>query len=208
MMPDASIHARIRRRGILFVISAPSGAGKSTLLEGMKPGASYVYSVSATTRAPRPGELDGVHYHFYSRERFLAGIAAGEFLEYAEVHGNFYGTPRAVVLEKLAAGVDVMIDIDVQGARSIRAAGPAIRSSLVDIFILPPSLDELRLRLVKRGTETPEQIEVRIANAATEIEAWREYRYTLISGSMEEDLQKFRAIMHAEHYLSRRLELV
>jgi guanylate kinase len=208
MTPDASIHARIRRRGILFVISAPSGAGKSTLLEGMKPGASYVYSLSATTRAPRAGETDGVHYHFYSRERFLAGIEAGEFLEYAEVHGIFYGTPRAEVLEKLAAGVDVMIDIDVQGARSIRAAGEAIRSSLVDIFILPPSLDELRHRLIKRGTETPEQIEVRIANAATEIEAWREYRYTLISGSMEEDLQKFRAIMHAEHYLSRRLELV
>src|SRR4051812_37615269 len=161
MTPAASIHARIRRRGILFVISAPSGAGKSTLLEGMKPSASYVYSVSCTTRAPRTGELEGVHYHFYSRERFLAGIKAGEFLEYAEVHGNFYGTPREVVLEKLAAGIDVMVDIDVQGARSIRAGGDAIRSSLVDIFILPPSLDELRLRLIKRGTETPEQIDVR-----------------------------------------------
>lgn len=204
----ASIHSRIRRRGILFVISAPSGAGKSTLLEGMKPSASYVYSVSCTTRAPRTGEMDGVHYHFYSRERFLEGIEKGEFLEYAEVHDNFYGTRRDAVLGKLEAGVDVMVDIDVQGARSIRAGGEEIRRSLVDIFILPPSLEELRLRLIKRGTETPEQIEKRIDNAATEIEAWKEYRYTLISGSMEEDLQKFRAIMHAEHYLSRRLELI
>ena len=198
-----------RRRGILFVVSAPSGAGKSTLLNALRPGADFVYSVSCTTRSPRPGEIDGEDYHFLSAEDFARKLAAGEYLESAEVHGNHYGTLRAVVSEQLAAGVDVLIDIDVQGARQIRAdASTDIRASIADIFIMPPSLEELRHRLVKRGTETPEQIEMRLSNAATEMEAWRDYRYTLISGSVEEDLQKFRAIMRAERYLSRRLILV
>jgi len=197
-----------RRRGILFVVSAPSGAGKSTLLNALRPGADFVYSVSCTTRAPRPGESDGEDYRFLSMEDFSRKLAAGEFLESAEVHGSHYGTLRAVVSGQLAAGVDVLIDIDVQGARQIRSdANAEIRASIADIFIMPPSLDELRHRLVKRGTETPEQIEVRLNNAATEMEAWRDYRYTLISGSMEEDLQKFRAIMRAERYLSRRMIL-
>ena len=197
-----------RRRGILFVVSAPSGAGKSTLLNALRPGADFVYSVSCTTRPPRPGEIDGEDYHFLTAEDFARKLAAGEFLESAEVHGNHYGTRRAAVVEQLAAGVDVLIDIDVQGARMIRTdASAQIQESIADIFIMPPSLDELRHRLVRRGTETPEQIEVRMTNAATELEAWRDYRYTLISGSMEEDLQKFRAIMRAERYLSRRMIL-
>jgi len=197
-----------RRRGILFVVSAPSGAGKSTLLNALRPGADFVYSVSCTTRAPRPGELDGEDYHFLSAEDFVARLAAGEFLESAEVHGNFYGTLRSAVSDHLENGVDVLIDIDVQGASTIRREPNAdIRASIADIFIMPPSLDELRHRLEKRGTETPEQIEMRLKNAATEMEAWRDYRYTLISSSMEEDLQKFRAIMRAERYLSRRMIL-
>ena len=197
-----------RRRGILFVVSAPSGAGKSTLLNALRPGEDFVYSVSCTTRAPRPGEIDGEDYHFLTPDDFATRLAAGEFLESAEVHGNHYGTRRAAVVDQLAAGVDVLIDIDVQGARMIRTdASPEIRASIADIFIMPPSLDELRHRLVRRGTETAEQIEVRMTNAATELEAWRDYRYTLISGSMEEDLQKFRAIMRAERYLSRRMIL-
>lgn len=196
------------RRGILFVVSAPSGAGKSTLLNALRPGADFVYSVSCTTRAARPGEISGEDYHFLTAEDFARKLAAGEFLESAEVHGNHYGTLRPVVCEQLAAGVDVLIDIDVQGARQIRADASAdIRASIADIFIMPPSLEELRHRLVKRGTETPEQIEMRLTNAATEMEAWRDYRYTLISGSVEEDLQKFRAIMRAERYLSRRMIL-
>ena len=196
------------RRGILFVVSAPSGAGKSTLLNALRPGADFVYSVSCTTRPPRAGEIDGEDYHFLSAEDFARKLAAGEFLESAEVHGNHYGTRRAVVIDQLAAGVDVLIDIDVQGAGQIRSdANAEIRASIADIFIMPPSLDELRHRLVKRGTETPEQIEMRMTNAATEMEAWRDYRYTLISGSVEEDLQKFRAIMRAERYLSRRMIL-
>ena len=202
------MNLEFRRRGILFVVSAPSGAGKSTLLNALKPGADFVYSVSCTTRAPRPGEIDGEDYHFLTAEDFVQKLASEKFLESAEVHGNFYGTLRTSVTEHLSSGVDVLIDIDVQGARTIRRdASEEIRSSIADIFIMPPSLDELRHRLVKRGTETPEQIEMRLTNAATEMEAWRDYRYTLVSGSVEEDLQKFRAIMRAERYLSRRMIL-
>lgn len=202
------MNLEFRRRGILFVVSAPSGAGKSTLLNALKPGADFVYSVSCTTRAPRPGEIDGEDYHFLTAEDFVQKLASEKFLESAEVHGNFYGTLRTSVTEHLSIGVDVLIDIDVQGARTIRRdASEEIRSSIADIFIMPPSLDELRHRLVKRGTETPEQIEMRLTNAATEMEAWRDYRYTLVSGSVEEDLQKFRAIMRAERYLSRRMIL-
>lgn len=196
---------QFHRRGILFVVSAPSGAGKSTLLNALRPGADFVYSVSCTTRAPRAGEIDGEDYHFTTVAEFEALVAAGEFLEYARVHGNYYGTRRDLVLRNLEAGVDVMVDIDVQGARQIRGCDELIRQSLADIFIMPPSFEELRHRLVRRGTETPAQIETRMAAAQQEIEEWREYRYTLISGSMEEDLQKFRSLIRAERYLSRRM---
>jgi guanylate kinase len=124
------------------------------------------------------------------------------------VHGNFYGTLRETVMVNLAVGVDVLIDIDTQGAAMIRQnCDQFVRDALVDVFIMPPNLDELERRLIKRGTETPEQIRTRLANAAQEMEVWRDYRYTIISGSMEEDLQKFRAIMRAERYLSKRLIL-
>jgi guanylate kinase len=196
-----------RRRGILFVVSAPSGAGKSTLVNSLRQTPDFIYSVSCTTREPRPGEIDGEDYHFVSRESFERRIAAGDFIEHALVHGNYYGTLLENVVTHLETGVDVLIDIDVQGARKIRANGEPIRSSLADIFLMPPSFDELRRRLIKRGTETPEQIELRLANAAGEMEAWRDYRYTLISGSTEEDLHKFRAIMRAERYLTRRMIL-
>jgi len=190
------------------VVSAPSGAGKSTLLNSLRQTPDFVYSVSCTTRAPRPGEIAGEDYHFLSQAQFQERLDAGEFLEYARVHEHYYGTLRAGVIQRLDDGVDVMIDIDVQGASTIRAdSTPEIRGSLADIFIMPPSLDELRHRLNRRGTETPDQIEVRLRNAGTEMEAWRDYRYTLISGSVEEDLQKFRAIMRAERYLSRRMIL-
>jgi guanylate kinase len=124
------------------------------------------------------------------------------------VHGSRYGTLKRTVTEQLQHGVDVLIDIDTQGAATIRACDDQfIQAALADVFIMPPSLDELRRRLMKRGTETEEQIEVRIVNAAAEMAHWREYRYTLISGSMEEDIEKFRAVMRAERYLSRRFSL-
>jgi guanylate kinase len=200
--------SQLARRGILFVVSAPSGAGKSTLLNALRPTADFLYSVSCTTRAPRPGEVDGEDYFFLSREDFEARIAAGEFIEHAEVHGNFYGTPRASVLRNLDAGTDVLVDIDIQGAASIRRdGGPQIASSLADVFIMPPTMDELRRRLLKRGTETEMQMTDRLERAAVEMQAWSEYRYTIITGSVEDDVRNFTAIMRAERALSRRMHL-
>jgi guanylate kinase len=196
---------KFSRHGILFVVSAPSGAGKTTLCTALRQTPDFIYSVSCTTRPPRPGEMDGEDYHFLSPETFRAHLDAGDFLESAEVHGHHYGTLRANVLGYLREGVDVLIDIDTQGADQIRASADAvIREALADVFILPQDHEELRRRLVKRGTETPAQIERRLANAAGETARWRDYRYTIISGSVEEDLSKFRAIMKAERYLSRR----
>jgi guanylate kinase len=194
------------RTGILFVISAPSGAGKTTLCDALRQTPDFVYSVSCTTRPPRAGEIEGDDYHFLSQPDFARRVEEGQFLEYANVHGHYYGTLRGPVIANLQNGVDVLIDIDIQGAAAIRAFDdPTIRQALCDVFIMPPDLDELRRRLTKRGTETSEQIETRIITAAREMELWRDYRYTIISKSMEEDLQKFRNIMGAERYLSRRL---
>ena len=194
------------RRGILFVISAPSGAGKTTLVEALRQNPNLFYSVSCTTRAPRTGEINGEHYQFFSDGDFHARLKAGDFLEHAEVHGDFYGTLREPVLTNLNDGVDVLIDIDTQGAATIRNCDDSIiRQALTDVFIMPPDLDELRRRLRKRGTETEEQIKRRLETATREMELWRDYRYTIISGSVEEDLQKFLQIMAAESYLSRRL---
>lgn len=196
------------RYGILFVVSAPSGAGKSTLCDALRQTPDFVYSVSCTTRSPRAGEIEGEDYHFLSESDFLARVAAGEFLEHAEVHGKYYGTLRDPILSNLEKGVDVLIDIDTQGATAIRAYDDAfIRQALADVFIMPPDLEELRRRLTKRGTETLVQIEVRLQTAAREMEHWRDYRYTIISQSIEEDLMKFRHIMGAERYLSSRMNL-
>jgi len=195
------------RYGILFVLSAPSGAGKTTLVEALRQTPNFVYSVSCTTRAPRGGEIEGEDYLFLSEADFRKRIDAGDFLEYAQVHGgDFYGTLRGPLIANLKKGIDVLIDIDIQGAATIRNCGdPFIRQALADVFIMPPDLDELRRRLLKRATETPDQIELRLQTAAHEMELWRDYRYTIISKSMEEDLQKFRHIMGAESYLSQRL---
>jgi len=196
----------IPRLGILFVLSAPSGAGKSTLRAGLQKNQDFAYSVSCTTRAPRPGEVDGQDYHFLSREDFERKIAAGEFLEHAQVHGNYYGTLKSTVLDALRAGGDVLMDIDTQGAAMIRASDhPEIRDALADIFLMPASMDVLRARLAKRGTETAEQIALRLHNAEGEMREWRNYRYALITTSPEEDVAGFRAIMRAERTRSSRL---
>ena len=197
-----------RRQGILFVISAPSGTGKTTLCENLRATPDFIYSVSCTTRPPRPGEEEGVDYHFLSREDFLSRVHRGEMLEHALVHGNYYGTLKATVKEALDQGTDVLLDIDVQGAATIRGTDEAmVRDSLVDVFIMPPTIEELEKRLRKRGTETEEQVQQRLRTGREESKLWRLYKYTILSGSMEEDLTKFRAIMRAERYLSRRLEL-
>ena len=162
--------------------------------------------MSCTTRAPRPGEISSDHYHFLSTADFEARIEAGHFFEHARVHEDLYGTLREPVLTNLKKGVDVLIDIDTQGAVTIRnSEDPIVRQALADIFIMPSDLEELRRRLMKRGTETAQQIESRLATARREMELWRDYRYTIVSGSIEEDLEKIRNIMSAEKFLSRRL---
>ena len=203
--PATSEPRKVSRQGILFVVSAPSGAGKTTLCSALRQTRDFVYSVSCTTRAPRPGEGHGEDYYFLTEEQFREHIATGAFLEYAEVHGNFYGTLRENVLVHLRQGVDVLIDIDTKGAATIRASTDGmIQDALADVFIMPPNLEELRRRLLKRRTETGAQVARRLDNAAKEMARWRDYRHTIISGSVEEDLAKFRAIMRAERYLSRR----
>ncbi len=192
-----------RRRGILFVLSAPSGAGKSTLLRLLQNEPDFEYSVSCTTREPRPGEVNGRDYHFLTRAEFESHLAAGDFLEHALVHGNQYGTLRSAVLEKIEAGTDVLLDIDVQGAERIRNEQGPIRDALVDVFLMPDSMATLQHRLQKRGTESPEQMALRLRNAAAEMEAWPRYAYRIISGLPEEDATNFRAIMRAERLRSR-----
>lgn len=203
-----TLNSEFTRTGILFVVSAPSGAGKTTLCDALRQTPDFVYSVSCTTRPPRAGEIESEDYYFLSQPDFNARVKAGEFLEHAKVHDHYYGTLRKPVVASLQGGVDVLIDVDIQGAAAIRASGDqVIRQALCDVFIMPPNLDELRRRLTKRGTENTQQIELRIATAAKEMALWREYRYTIISKSIEQDLQKFRHIMGAERYLSRRLTL-
>jgi guanylate kinase len=200
------LNKQFSRSGILFVVSAPSGAGKTTLVEAIRKTPNVFYSVSCTTRAPRSGESNGQDYQFLSQGDFCAHVKAGHFLEHAQVHGDFYGTLREPVVTNLRNGTDVLIDIDTQGAANIRnSKDEFVRQALADIFIMPPDVDELRRRLTKRGTETAAQIETRLGNAIREMQSWPKYRYTIISRTTEEDLQKFRHIMNAERYLSRRL---
>ena len=188
------------------MVSAPSGAGKTTLVERIRKTPNLFYSVSCTTRAPRAGEIDGEDYQFLSDADFRERADKGDFLEHAQVHGDRYGTLREPVVTNLKSGKNVLIDIDTQGAAVIRnCSDPLIRDALADVFIMPPDLEELRKRLLNRGTETADQIDSRLATAAREMEHWRDYRYTIISGSMEEDLRRYRQIMEAESYLSRRL---
>jgi guanylate kinase len=197
-----------RRQGILFVISGPSGAGKSTLLDGLRRTSDFVYSVSCTTRAPRAGEQDGADYHFMSEEEFQRRVDNGEFIEHASVHGAHYGTLREKVMQHLDQGVDVLLDIDTQGADMIRHhADGALLGYLADVFIMPVSVGELRRRLLGRATETEEQLQVRLTNATREMRQWREYRYVILSKSIEDDLENFRAIMRAERQLAKRLTL-
>jgi guanylate kinase len=150
--------------------------------------------------------MDAEHYHFLSAADFEARIEAGHFLEHAKVHQDLYGTLGEPVLRNLKNGRDVLIDIDTQGAASIRNSDdPIVRQALTDIFIMPPDVEELRSRLEKRGTETTQQIKSRLATAVREMELWRDYRYTIVSGSIEEDLKNVRNIMSAETFLSRRM---
>lgn len=180
-------------KGRLIVVSAPSGCGKGTILGEVLKDPKFYFSVSCTTRAPREGEVDGVNYNFISKERFEALIAEGAFLEHAEYVGNYYGSLLAPIEENLAAGKDVLLEIEVKGAAQIRALRPD--ASL--IFIVPPSLEVLRERLVKRGTETTEVIDKRVAKAAEEMAFKDDYDYCLVNDDLAEAIADFRAIVRA-----------
>ena len=183
-------------RGKTFIISGPSGVGKSTILHKLFERRKNLYfSVSATTRAPREGEQDGVHYHFRTVEEFLSMIAENAFLEHAEFVGNYYGTPARYVDEAMDRGDDVILDIELQGADQVHAKRPEV----VRIFILPPSMEELERRLVSRGTETPEKIRGRLERARVEFESVHTYDYIVINDEVEHSVRELDAIMTAEH---------
>ena len=182
-------------RGLLIVISGASGTGKGTVCKKLLDELPQVaYSISATTRPARPGEVDGREYYFISRDEFQAWIAADKFLEFAEVYGNFYGTPLNKIDERLNRGEDVLLEIDVQGALNVKRRRP----DGVYIFLLPPSLDELKRRIEGRGTESPESLRRRLANAVAEIKIGREYDYVVVNDSVDNAVAKIQAILAAE----------
>ncbi len=181
-------------KGLLFVVSGPSGCGKGTLLAEILKNDNIFYSVSATTRSPRPGETDGINYYFLTKEKFEELINNNGMLEYAEYCGNYYGTPRKPVEDMLAEGRHVILEIEVQGAMKVMEKCP----DAVFVFILPPSLKELRRRLNKRGTETEEVIEKRLGEAAGEIRQAYKYDYTLINGELSKAVDDMKAIIRAE----------
>jgi len=191
----------ITRRGIMLVLSSPSGAGKTTLSRNLleqenidDPG-KLELSVSATTRPRRASEIEGVHYHFLSRRQFEAMRERGELLEWAEVHGNFYGTPRDPVEKALAQGRDVLFDIDWQGTRQLL---DKMRDDVVTVFVLPPTAAELKSRLVRRAEDSDGVIAERLRNAAEEFLHWNEYDYILVNRDLDKSFARLRAILTAE----------
>jgi len=171
----------------VFVITGPSGVGKGTLIRGlMERLGELELSVSATTRAPRPGERDGVDYHFLTREEFERRVRAGEFVEHADYAGRSYGTLRSELEERVRAGAPVVLEIEVQGARQVRASVP----DAVQVFIAPPSLDALRTRLIGRGTDDPEEVQRRLGVAAQELEAQPEFAHVVVNDRLQDALEQ------------------
>ena len=193
-------------KGLLFVVSAPAGCGKDTILEQLfKVTENVGYSVSATSRAPREGEVDGVHYHFRTREQFEQMIKNEEVLEYTEYCGNYYGTPRKAVEDMLNAGKDVILKIEVEGAMNIKRLFP----ECCLVFILPPSMQELERRLRKRGTETEEKIIERTAQAREELKFAENYDYLIVNDKLDACVEEVHSIIHNEHFrVSRNLSAI
>ena len=187
----------ISRRGLMLILSSPSGAGKTTLTRQLlqAPALDLTLSISVTTRPRRSSEVDGIHYHFISDKQFLAMRDAGDLLEWAEVHGNFYGTPREPVEQVLSTGRDVLFDIDYQGTQQVREAAPA---EVVTVFILPPSMRELRARLERRAEDPRDVISRRLQNARNEISRYAMYDYVLLNDDIQQTFDQLRAILMAE----------
>ena len=191
-MTDAKTELKQRQAGSLFLVSAPSGAGKSSLVNAMLAKVPGVFlSISTTTRAPRPGEQNGREYHFVTVEDFLAAKDRDEFLEYAEVHGNYYGTSKKWIQEQIAAGHDVLLEIDWQGAQQVRKVFP----DAVSLFILPPSIQALEERLHKRGQDSELTISKRLLGAGAEIAHANEFEFVIINENFETALEQFCAII-------------
>jgi guanylate kinase len=195
-MSNEGAASAIQRRGLMLVLSSPSGAGKTTLSRGLLDNDSHIQlSVSCTTRPKRPGERDGVDYHFIDKATFRGMIERGEFLEYAEVFGNYYGTPRGPVDEVLNAGRDMLFDIDWQGTQQLRDKG---RTDLATVFILPPSTRDLEKRLLTRAQDPREIVAQRMAKAADEMSHWAEYDYVVVNSDIGTSLTSLKAILSAE----------
>ena len=189
------------KRGLLIVVSGASGTGKGTICKKILDELPEVaYSISATTRAPRFGEVDGREYYFLTRDEFNTWIADGKFLEFAEVHGNFYGTPLNKITERINRGEDILLEIDVQGALNVKKKFP----EGVYIFLLPPSLAELKRRIEGRGTETPESLTLRLENAVAEIKVGLEYDYAVVNDKIDDAAAQIKAILIAERCKVRR----
>lgn len=181
-------------KGLLIVISGPSGAGKGTICKGLMQESDFWISVSATTRKPRVGEIDCVNYHFLTKEKFRKMIDIDDFLEYAEVYGNYYGTPKSKALQAIESGRDVILEIDIQGALKVKESYP----EGVFIFILPPSMEELKNRIINRGSETPESLMTRFKSAYKEINYVSKYNYAVVNDTVEEAVKKIQSIIVAE----------
>ncbi len=194
----------IKRRGLMLVLSSPSGAGKTTISRAILQSDPNVnMSISCTTRKKRPGEVAGVDYHFVSEEDFNLMINRGQFLEYARVFGNLYGTPKEPVDLTLQAGGDVLFDIDWQGTQQLKEKA---REDLVSVFILPPSSKELERRLIARAQDDDKEIKNRMAKASDEMSHWAEYDYVIVNNDISESVEKVRAILHSERLKRRRQE--
>jgi guanylate kinase len=196
-----------KRRGLMFVLSSPSGAGKTTLSRRLLAEEEGVaMSVSVTTRAPRPGEVDGKDYYFIDSTKYDAMVVAGELLEHATVFDNNYGTPKKQVMEALDAGRDVLFDIDWQGTRQL---AKSCRADLVSIFLLPPTLDELERRLRARAQDSEAVVQKRMAKATEEISHWEEYDYVVVNEDLDKAMEHIRRILHAERFKRwRQLDIV
>jgi len=199
---------------VLMIVSAPSGAGKTTLCDRL--GAEFpsiAYSVSCTTRPPREGEVDGRSYHFLTEEAFAERREAGDLLEYANVHGHWYGTPRDAVMQALESGRDVVMDIDVQGAADVRASvqnlpdNHPLARAYADVFIAPPSIQDLQLRLFHRGKDDPDVIARRMQEAEAQLARAHEYDYVIVNDKLDESYDALRAVFLAEHHRVLRREL-
>lgn len=184
----------MKNKGLLIVISGPSGAGKGTICKELVSRGNFYLSVSATTRSPRKGEADGINYFFTTKEAFKQGIENDEFLEYAEVYENYYGTPKSKVMKMIESGTDVILEIDIQGALKVKEN----YTDGVFIFILPPSMEELKNRIIQRASETPESLMLRFKSAYKEINYVSKYNYAVVNDTVDNAVDKIECIISAE----------